>query len=182
MLELTLTHGPVPVLLFPNIEGDDPLSARRTTHFPGTVTVRSPGERRRAGGLVAVWQVALQRYKAWPPAPGEAESEKRKDGDWEILERIVKPLRDGDFVLNEGEEQTCVLLRVQNRAHGQVYVRVCPRQLPAPVSHDTLGASRPHAHHLCARPLAPVLGHPAHARPLAGFAALLAVALPLAQR
>jgi hypothetical protein len=99
MLELSLSHDPIPVLLYakPAAEGGpDP----QPTNFGCVVTLTSPNERVRSGGLVAVWQAGL--FKTTYPADAEPEE---GDGAWRILHTIVVPIREDDFVVREGEKQ-----------------------------------------------------------------------------
>lgn len=101
MLELTLTHDPVPALLYsryPTSVGE--VTNPKPTNFGFGVTVSSPDERIRSGGLVAVWQTALfnSTYpEDSPKGPG--------DGEWSILHTIVVPIREDDFVIEEGSKQ-----------------------------------------------------------------------------
>lgn len=100
MLELSLTHDPVPVLLYSRPEAIGEAVEPKATNFGFGVTVSSPDERVRSGGLVAVWQTALFK-STYPEDAPKAEG----DGEWTTLHTIVVPIREDDFVIGEGGKQ-----------------------------------------------------------------------------
>lgn len=115
-LQLSLVHGPVPVLLYPHHDLGDPTSVPKDTSFPCTVNISSTGGRTKVGGLIAVWQTSIKRSE-WPPkeednegkGKGQTSGDGNGDGDdWNIYKTIVVTIRDGDFWVNEDEPQRSV--------------------------------------------------------------------------
>lgn len=100
MLQIDLTPGPVPILLYPHRSADESALPPKDTIFTSTVEITAEDERIKIGSVIAIWQSSILRSEY--PKPDGAQ---QLEGEWEVLHTILVTLQEGKTTLSADEKR-----------------------------------------------------------------------------